>query len=143
MNELNLQALCEQVGVSFYDDELVSENGRKIYRVYISKKGGVNLDECARVSEVLSPILDVKPPCAGEYSLEVSSPGLERKLFKPKHFELSVGENATFILDDKSKLVGEIISANDDIIKVCDENGEIKTLNFSEIKKAKTFVKWD
>lgn len=143
MNEFNLQSLCEQVGVSFYDDELVSENGRKIYRVYISKKGGVSLDECARVSEVLSPILDVKPPCAGEYSLEVSSPGLERKLFKPKHFELSVGEKALLVLDDKSKLVGEIASANDDIIKVRDENGEIKTLNFSEIKKAKTFVKWD
>lgn len=143
MNELNLQALCEQVGVSFYDDELVSENGRKIYRVYISKKGGVSLDECARVSEVLSPILDVKPPCAGEYSLEVSSPGLERKLFKPQHFELSVGEKAVFVLDDKSKLVGEILDANNENIIISDENGETKTLNLSVIKKAKTFVEWD
>lgn len=143
MNELNLKALCEQVGVSFYDDELVSENGRKIYRVYISKKGGVSLDECARVSEVLSPILDVKPPCAGEYSLEVSSPGLERKLFKPQHFELSVGEKAVFVLDDKSKLVGEILDANNENIIISDENGEIKTLNLSVIKKAKTFVEWD
>lgn len=143
MNELNLKALCEQVGVSFYDDELVSENGRKIYRVYISKKGGVSLDECARVSEVLSPILDVKPPCAGEYSLEVSSPGLERKLFKPQHFELSVGEKAVFVLDDKSKLVGEILDANNENIIISDENGETKTLNLSVIKKAKTFVEWD
>lgn len=143
MNELNLKALCEQVGVSFYDDELVSENGRKIYRVYISKKGGVSLDECARVSEVLSPILDVKPPCAGEYSLEISSPGLERKLFKPQHFELSVGEKAVFVLDDKSKLVGEILDANNENIIISDENGEIKTLNLSVIKKAKTFVEWD
>lgn len=143
MNELNLKALCEQVGVSFYDDELVSENKRKIYRVYISKKGGVSLDECARVSEVLSPILDVKPPCAGEYSLEVSSPGLERKLFKPQHFELSVGEKAVFVLDDKSKLVGEILDANNENIIISDENGETKTLSLSAIKKAKTFVEWD
>lgn len=143
MNELNLKALCEQVGVSFYDDELVSEDKRLIYRVYISKKGGVSLDECARVSEVLSPILDVKPPCAGEYSLEVSSPGLERKLFKPQHFELSVGEKAIFVLDDKSKLVGEILGANNENIIISDENGETKTLNLSTIKKAKTFVEWD
>lgn len=143
MNELNLKALCEQVGVSFYDDELVSENKRLIYRVYISKKGGVSLDECARVSEVLSPILDVKPPCTGEYSLEVSSPGLERKLFKPQHFKLSVGEKAIFVLDDKSKLVGEILGADNENIIISDENGETKTLNLSAIKKAKTFVKWD
>ena len=45
MLEFDLKALCEQAGVSLYDDELVSENGRKIYRVYIAKKGGVSLEE--------------------------------------------------------------------------------------------------
>lgn len=142
MLEFDLKALCEQVGVSFYDDELVSENGRKIYRVYISKKGGVSLDECAKLSEILSPILDIKPPCAGEYSLEVSSPGLERKLFKAHHFALSLGEKAMIILNDKSKIVGEIVNANDEFIEVCDENGKLKRLNLSDIKKAKTFVEW-
>lgn len=142
MLKFDLKTLCEQVGVSFYDDELVSENGRKIYRVYITKKSGVSLDECAKVSEILSPIFDVKPPCAGEYSLEVSSPGLERKLFKAQHFALSLGEKAMIILNDKSKIVGEIVNANDEFIEVCDENGELKRLNLSDIKKAKTFVEW-
>ena len=142
MFELNLNALCEQVGVNFYDDELVSENGHKIYRVYISKKGGVSLDECAKLSEVLSPILDVQPPCAGEYSLEVSSPGLERKLFKAQHFELSVGEKVVLVLDDKSKIVGELISISGEIITLRDKNGDKKEIALSQIKKAKTFVKW-
>lgn len=154
MLEFDLKALCEQVSVSLYDDELVSENGRKIYRVYIAKKGGVSLEECAKLSEILSPILDVKPPCAGEYSLEVSSPGLERRLVKPQHFELSVGERAVFVMSDKSKIVGEILGIskaqsklNADekdttSISVRDENGEQKELNLSEIKKAKTFVEW-
>lgn len=143
MLEFDLKALCEQVGVSFYDDELVSENGRKIYRVYISKKGGVSLDECAKVSEILSPILDIKPPCAGEYSLEVSSPGLERKLFKAQHFALSVGEKAVIILNDKSKIAGEILGVNGDFIKLSDESGEQKELSLGDIKKAKTFVEWE
>lgn len=142
MLKFDLKTLCEQVGVSFYDDELANENGRTIYRVYIAKKGGISVDECAKVSEILSPILDVKPPCAGEYSLEVSSPGLERKLFKPHHFALSLGEKVVLSLSDKSKLAGELVSADDEKIKVRDENGEIKELNLGEIKKAKTFVEW-
>lgn len=142
MLKFDLKTLCEQVGVSFYDDELANENGRTIYRVYIAKKGGVSVDECAQLSEILSPILDVKPPCAGEYSLEVSSPGLERKLFKPQHFKMSLGEKVVLSLSDKSKLAGELVSADDEKIKVRDENGEIKELNLGEIKKAKTFVEW-
>ena len=139
----DLKALCEQAGVALYDDELVSENGRKIYRIYIAKKGGVSLDECVKVSEILSPILDAYPPCADEYALEVSSPGLERKLTKPRHFELSVGEKVEIVLNDKSRLVGEILGVLEGK-RLCllDENGAKKELEFSEIKRAKTLVLW-
>lgn len=142
MFELDLKALCEQVGVSFYDDELVSENGRKIYRVYISKKGGVNIDDCVKLSEILSPILDVKPPCADKYYLEVSSAGLERRLTKLEHFVLSLGEKVILILEDKSKFKGEILSVCGEVITICDENGVKKEIHFSQIKKAKSFVEW-
>ena len=145
--KIDLEALCEQVGVAFYDDELVSENGRKIYRVYIAKKGGVSLDECALLSELLSPMLDVAPPCEGEYALEVSSPGLERKLTKSRHFEFSVGEKAVLTLSDKSVIVGEILgvlSGENEAksVLLLDENGKKIAVNLDEIKKAKTFVQW-
>ena len=145
--KIDLEALCEQVGVAFYDEEIVSENGRKIYRVYIAKKGGVSLDECALLSELLSPILDVKPPCEGEYALEVSSPGLERKLTKSRHFEFSVGEKAVLTLSDKRVIVGEILGIlggenEAQSVLLLDENGEKIAVNLSEIKKAKTFVQW-
>lgn len=142
MLELDLKSLCEQAGVSFYDDELVSENGHKIYRVYITKKGGVSLDECAKVSEILSPILDVKPPCADKYFLEVSSPGLERKLSKIEHFALSLGEKIAFVLEDKTKFIGEILNVCGEKITVHDENGEKKEVQLSQIKKAKSVVEW-
>ena len=145
--KIDLEALCEQVGVAFYDEEIVSENGRKIYRVYIAKKGGVSLDECALLSELLSPILDVKPPCEGEYALEVSSPGLERKLTKSRHFEFSVGEKAVLTLSDKSVIVGEILGVlggenEAKSVLLLDENGKKIAINLREIKKAKTFVEW-
>ena len=54
-----------------------------IYRVLITKVGGVNLDLCATISYELSPFLDVNPPMSQAYRLEVSSPGIERKLTKP------------------------------------------------------------
>ncbi len=152
MSEEELKAYCIEAGVSFYDSELVSENARKIYRVYIVKKGGVSLDDCARLSEILSPILDVKPPCDGEYFLEVSSPGLERKLTKLEHFKQSLGENAKITTLEKEKLEGKIIGVKDDIILLelskINDNAEFShdealiELPFSHIKKARTFIEW-
>ena len=83
---MNLEALCKEAGVKLYDTELTKENGKKIYRIFIYKDGGVNLDDCARLSEILSPIFDVEDPFDEEYFLEISSPGLERKLHTLDHF---------------------------------------------------------
>ncbi|HIC7091942.1 TPA: ribosome maturation factor RimP, partial [Campylobacter jejuni] len=113
---MNLEALCKEAGLSFYDDELVSENGRKIYRIYVQKEGGVNLDDCARLSEILSPIFDVEPPVNGEYFLEVSSPGLERKLSKIEHFAKSIGELVKIATNEKEKFEAKIIAVDDENI---------------------------
>ncbi|MCC3124922.1 ribosome maturation factor RimP, partial [Campylobacter jejuni] len=108
---MNLEALCKEAELSFYDDELVSENGKKIYRIYVQKEGGgVNLDDCAKLSEILSPIFDVEPPVNGEYFLEVSSPGLERKLSKIEHFAKSIGELVKITTNEKEKIEAKIIA---------------------------------
>lgn len=140
---MNLEALCKEAGLDFYDDELVSENGKKIYRVYVMKEGGVNLDDCARLSEILSPLFDVEPPVNGEYFLEVSSPGLERKLTKLDHFKKSINELVKITTNEKEKLEAKIISIeNENIILENLENKEKITINFNDIKKARTFVEW-
>ncbi|MBK1964710.1 ribosome maturation factor RimP [Campylobacter novaezeelandiae] len=140
---MNLEALCKEAGLDFYDDELVSENAKKIYRVYVMKKGGVNLDDCARLSEILSPLFDVEPPVNGEYFLEVSSPGLERKLTKLDHFKKSINELVKITTNEKEKLKAKIISVEDENITLENlENQEKITLNFNDIKKARTFVEW-
>ncbi|ECR2945136.1 ribosome maturation factor RimP [Campylobacter jejuni] len=140
---MNLKALCKEAGLSFYDDELVSENGRKIYRIYVQKEGGVNLDDCVRLSEILSPIFDVEPPVNGEYFLEVSSPGLERKLSKIEHFAKSIGELVKITTNEKEKFEAKIIAVDDENITLENlENKEKTTINFNDIKKARTFIQW-
>ena len=139
---IDLNALCFECGVKFYADELISENSRQIYRVYITKKNGVNLDDCEALSRLLSPILDVEPPTSGAFTLEVSSPGLERKLTTPSNFENSLGELVKITLKNGEKISGEILSFKDEILKLkTTENSEI-SVNFSEIKKAKTYIEW-
>lgn len=138
---MNLKALCKEAGVELYDSELVSENGKKIYRIYIMKEGGVSLDDCARLSEILSPIFDVEPPVSGEYFLEVSSAGLERKLSTLEHFEKSVGEMLKITTSEKEKIQGKLLKVEGENIFLQDEKAEI-CIEFSQVKKAKTFIEW-
>lgn len=115
----------------------------KFRRIYVQKEGGVNLDDCARLSEILSPIFDVEPPVNGEYFLEVSSPGLERKLSKIEHFAKSIGELVKITTNEKEKIEAKIIAVDDENITLENlENKEKTTINFNDIKKARTFVEW-
>ena len=143
MNEVNLEELVAQCGVEFYDAEAANENGRAIWRVYITKKGGVSVDDCEAASKLLSPIYDVMPPMSGEWILEVSSPGLERKLSKIEHFAKSVGENAKITLADEQKttFIAKIAGVEGDKIKFETDEGE-REIDFAQIKKARTYIKW-
>lgn len=140
----NLEKLIKECGVELYDTELANENGKTIYRIYITKKDGVNLDDCEKVSRLLSPIFDVEPPVNGDYTLEVSSPGLERKLETIAHFSSSIGElvKITASIDGgNQKLKGKILAVNDDEIDLEVDNKSIK-IKISDIKKAKTYIEW-
>ena len=137
-----IEKIIKELGCELYDTESVSENGHAIYRVYITKSGGVSLDECQKVSQMLSPIYDVMPPISGDkWFLEVSSPGLERKLTKIEHFILSLGEKAKITLNDKSVITGDIKAVDNEIITILADEGEQK-ISFNDIKKARTFIEW-
>ena len=136
----NLDKLVRECGVELYDSEIANENGRGIFRVYITKDGGVSLDDCEKVSRLLSPIFDVTPPVSGDYNLEVSSPGLERKLSKPSHFKSSVGELVK-VQTEAEKFAGRLVKADEERVAVENEEG-IFEINISEIKKAKTYLEW-
>ncbi|MGH2327485.1 ribosome maturation factor RimP [Campylobacter taeniopygiae] len=146
---MNLEALCKEANLELYDSELVSENGKKIYRIYVmnplnekGERAGINLDDCARLSEILSPIFDVEPPVSGEYFLEVSSCGLERKLSKIEHFEKSINELVKITTNEKEKIEAKILSVENENINLQTLDNEKITFKFNDIKKARTFVEW-
>jgi len=109
--EEQIATIVRANGASFYDTETVTEGEQTIYRVYVTQEGGISLDLCAEISRELSALLDVTPPMGGKYILEVSSPGLERKLTKPQHFKHAIGEKIKFKVIGVDKGKGTLIAA--------------------------------
>ena len=87
-----LEPGVKAVGFELVDVELAGSHHNPILRVYIDSPVGVNVDDCARVSRQLSALLDVEDPLPGQYTLEVSSPGVDRPLVTPDDFKRFVGE---------------------------------------------------
>lgn len=86
------QPVLASMGFELVGVEFSPGRHHGLLRVYIDKPDGINVDHCAEVSHQLSALLDVENPIAGSYDLEVSSPGIDRPLFKPSHYERFVGE---------------------------------------------------
>lgn len=87
-----LEPTVEALGFELWGLEYLSQGRHTLLRLYIDGEDGVTVDDCAGVSRQVSGILDVEDPISGDYTLEVSSPGLDRLLFKPEHYLAYVGE---------------------------------------------------
>ena len=85
------EPLAKELNLSLWDVQFVKEGADWFLRVFIDKEGGVSIDDCEDMTHALSPVLDKEDPIPQEYMLEVSSPGLERKLTRPEHFAAFVG----------------------------------------------------
>ncbi|MCR5501865.1 MAG: ribosome maturation factor RimP [Lachnospiraceae bacterium] len=90
--EALLLPVTKECGVRVYDVEFVKEGSDFFLRCYIDKEGGVTIDDCEKVSRRMSDLLDREDYIEDAYTLEVSSPGLGRKLTKDRHLEASLGE---------------------------------------------------
>lgn len=86
-----IEPVLEPEGIELVELEFKPEAGRWILRLYIDSPGGVTLDDCELVSRQVGALLDVKDPIEHRYTLEVSSPGINRVLRKEKDFELFAG----------------------------------------------------
>jgi len=87
--------IIESNDVELYDMEFVKEGGSRILRLFIDKEGGVDLNDCERVSRAVSAVLDEHDPIDSAYRLQVGSPGIERRIVKPEHFRRYVGHKVT------------------------------------------------
>jgi len=136
---INILKDCD---VELYDTETVSEYEQKIFRIYITAKDGVSLDKCAEVTRILSPILDLEPPVNGNYTLEVSSPGIERPLKTIEQYKASIGDMVKVKLINTDKIIGNLESLEDGIITIKEEDGDITKISLDDIDKARTYYKW-
>lgn len=115
-----LEPTVEGLGYELSDLELRLGGPEGLVRVFIDKEGGVGLEDCEQVSRQISAVLDVEDPLPGHYVLEVSSPGLDRKLTKPAHFRRFIGEEIRvqmrFPVDGRRKFRGRLAAVNEETI---------------------------
>lgn len=149
--KLKLLALqiCERNDFELFDLEVITSGRRWLIRVTLdSVQKAVTLNDCEAVSRELSSVLDAEDFIQHSYTLEVSSPGVERKLRNLKDFERFKGENAFVVYDSFSEkdkegcLTGKISSVEGESIEFEKENGVKSTIPFNKIKRAKLVFKF-
>jgi len=135
-----LEPTVVRLGYELADLEVRLGGKGGVVRVFIDKPDGIGLDDCEKVSRAVSAILDVEDPVPGNYDLEVSSPGLDRKLTKVEHFQRFMGENVKVSLrfpkEGRRRFRGTLVSADDENI-VVEVDGESHSLALSMIDTAR------
>jgi len=127
--------------------ELVDvEHGPGLLRVYVDREGGIDLDAITALSEQISDLLDLEDPIPGRYTLEVSSPGLERNLRTPAQYQRFVGSKVSVKtksrVEGDRRFSGELTDADDDGITVTVGNDQQRRLAYDDIEKARTIFEW-
>jgi ribosome maturation factor RimP len=119
-----------------------------VVRVTIDRPGGVDMDAIARVTRAVSRALDQHDPIAGRYTLEVSSPGLERTLRTPAHFLRAVGSTVRIKtrpgVEGERRIDGVLAAADDEGVTVtlaAPANGD-RRVRYDEIERARTVFEW-
>jgi len=137
--ETRLAPLVEGLGYELWELEYSPGRGNGFLRLYIDAAAGITLDDCERVSRAVSEVLDAEDPIPGQYTLEVSSPGLERPLRTAEHFARFVGETVSVetvqAIEGRRRFKGALTAAGTDTVEV-EVDGKRWTLPISGIRKA-------
>lgn len=135
-----LETTVEAMGFELWGVEYLSQGRHSVLRVYIDAEAGIKVEDCAAVSGQIGSVLDVEDPITGEYTLEVSSPGMDRLLFKFEQFPTYVGEIVELRLrtayEGRRKFRGVLkgIEGEDVVVQVDDHE---YLLPYSSIEKAR------
>jgi len=117
-----LEPAIKALGFRLWGIEYIPQGRHSLLRVYLDKEGGIDIEDCAIASRQISSILDVEDPITGEYTLEVSSPGLDRTLFTLDQFNEYLGWHVTLRLtenfENRRKFTGQLKAVVDDEIVI-------------------------
>lgn len=146
---MDLEALVapvvEAAGLDLVDVEMRREGERRVLRVTVDREGGLDLDTIVEISERVSRRLDVEGFDPGPYSLEVSSPGVERPLRRPGDYVERLGQRVRVRLDTdggRETLTGTLVAADDESATIGTESGE-RTVRYESIASSRLVVDWD
>ncbi len=134
-----IEPVVSGLGCELWGIELNAHGKHAFLKIYIDAEDGINVDDCARVSSQVSSVLDVEDPISGEYTLEVSSPGLDRRLFRLEHYAAFAGSDVKISLkrpyEGSRKYKGRLQGIEGDEV-VLYKDGEEFLFPFEEIDKA-------
>jgi len=137
-----LSRVIEPLGLTIHDVEIA----KSLIRVTVFRSGGVALEDLTAANNVISALLDEIDPIDGRYTLEVTSPGVERRLRSEAHFAAAIGEQLSIkTMPDagtERRIDGELIEVSADAIVVAPETGEPITLRYDQIDRARTVFQW-
>ncbi len=135
-----IEPVVEGLGYECVGVEYNSHPKHGFLRIYIDAEQGVGMEDCTKVSHQVSGVLDVEDPIAGEYNLEVSSPGMDRPLFKLKQFEQFMGHTVQVNLfkpvEGRRKITGLIEKVEDSMVYL-QQDGQVYKVPFQAMSKAK------
>lgn len=141
------QRVAESEGLELVEVEVLGGGKARLVRIYIDKPGGVTHSDCELVSDQVGAILDVEDLVpGGSYTLEVSSPGVERKLLKPQDYERFQGKKASITLrepmENQRHWVGTLAGFQDGVITLDAEGGKTVQFRFEQVQKANLKFEW-
>lgn len=141
-----LQSKIEELGYELYDVEYAKEGKNYFLRIFIDKEEGIDLNDCEKVNDEISGLLDEADYIKEQYFLEVSSPGIERILRKDSHLDKAMGEkievNLFKTIDRKKSVEGILTGYDENTITMMYENDEISILR-KDISQMKAKYDWD
>ncbi|ALO35039.1 ribosome maturation protein RimP [Colwellia sp. MT41] len=139
-----LRPAVEETGKTLLGIEFISAGNNSVLRLFIDHENGINVDDCAEVSRQAGALLDVEDPISSEYSLEVSSPGVDRPLFELAHFQEIIGETInvklSLPLNGRRKFKGPLIAVDKDTLIVEVDSIDYE-LVFKNVDKANLVAK--
>ena len=137
--------ILEDENVELVDMELKGSVGNQLLRIFVDTAEGINLNRCAELSRLISDILDIKDPLEGKYTLEVSSPGLDRPLRTIRDFQKQLGQKVRIIYHDgdQIKTIEGLVEnvKNEDTVEIKTSHGN-HHISLNCIEKAKIVLKW-
>ena len=141
-----LEPAIEALGYELTDLELNLGHSRGLVRLFIDSEQGVTLDDCAQVSHQVSGVLDVEDPIVTYYRLEVSSPGADRKLVKPEHFDRFAGSVVKVrlkrMVDGRRRITGRLLGQDEGKIKIRLDAKDV-SIEIEDIEVARLVPNWN